>query len=67
MQNEEFIRSNIKSGQIKTFISITNNEYTNFIIKYYLKHNCGRIQTELLKGILKNPKVLKDWTYFDLQ
>ncbi|PRS99889.1 hypothetical protein C6352_30140 [Bacillus thuringiensis] len=67
MQNEEFIRSNIKSGQIKTFRSITNKEYTNFIIKYCLKHNCGRIQTELLKGILKNAKVLKDWTYFDLQ
>ncbi|MDG0949522.1 transposase [Bacillus paranthracis] len=57
----------VLSNKIAKFRNSTNHKYANYIIKQCLKHNCGRIQIELLKGISKNDKVLKDWTYFDLQ
>ncbi|MHA4180253.1 RNA-guided endonuclease TnpB family protein [Bacillus cereus] len=57
----------VLSNKIAKFRNSTNHKYANYIVKQCLKHNCGRIQMELLKGIAKNDKILKDWTYFDLQ
>jgi len=55
------------SNKIAQFRNSTNHKYANFIVKQCLKYNCGRIQIEHLKGISKDDKVLKDWTYYDLQ
>lgn len=54
---------------IDNFRDTKNHNWSREVIKIATKNNCGTIQMENLTGISegKQPKYLKDWTYFDLQ
>ena len=54
-------------GKIANFRDTTNHKYSKYVIDMAIKHNCGVIQMEDLKGISTDNKFLKNWTYFDLQ
>lgn len=56
------------SGKIKRFKDTKNHCWSRYIIEQAVKHNCGVIQMENLKGINKENTFLnKLWTYYDLQ
>lgn len=52
---------------IARFRDTANHKYSRYIVDQAIKHGCGTIQMENLKGVSKNDKFLKDWTYSDLQ
>lgn len=53
--------------KISNFRNTINHKYSRYIIEFALKHNCGTIQMEDLKGISSDKTFLKNWTYYDLQ
>ena len=55
--------------RIASFRDTKNNALSREIVKIALKNGCGTIQMEDLGGITsgKQPRFLKNWTYFDLQ
>lgn len=57
------------SDRIARFRDTKNHQYSRYIVQQALKHECGTIQMEDLRGISSDTenKFLKDWTYFDLR
>ncbi|MFC7439569.1 RNA-guided endonuclease InsQ/TnpB family protein [Laceyella putida] len=57
----------VLSEKIANFRKTTNHKYARHVIDLALRHKCGTIQLEDLKGIAKDDAFLKNWTYHDLQ
>lgn len=55
------------SDKISNFRKLCNHKYSKFVVDMAIKHGCGTIQMEELKGISKEDAFLKNWSYFDLQ
>ena len=56
--------------RIANFRDTINHRYSKALIEYAVKTGCGVIQMEDLSGIkqdVRNPKLLRHWTYYDLQ
>jgi putative transposase len=53
--------------KVANFRDTVNHKYSKYIINMAIKHNCGIIQMEDLKGISKDNFFLKNWSYYDLQ
>ena len=49
------------------FRDTTNHRYAKHIIEEALRHRCGTIQMEELKGINELSTFLRNWTYHDLK
>ncbi len=54
-------------NKIMNFRDTINHTYARRVVDIAVKHQCNTIQMENLKGINANKKLLKDWTYYDLQ
>lgn len=55
------------TNKVANFRDTTNHKYSRYVVDMAVKHNCGIIQMEDLKGINKDDAFLKRWSYFDLQ
>ena len=57
------------SLRIRNFRETKNHAWSREIVNIARKNGCGTIQMENLSGISagKQPRFLKDWTYYDLQ
>ncbi len=56
--------------KVASFRDTINHRYSKALVDYAVKTNCGVIQMEDLKGIKEDtgyPKILRHWTYYDLQ
>lgn len=56
-----------KRDKVSHFRETFNHKYSRYVIDMAMKHKCGTIQMEDLKGISKDSLFLKNWTYYDLQ
>ncbi|WML35660.1 transposase [Clostridium sp. OS1-26] len=54
-------------NKISNFRNTLNHKYSRYIVDFTVKHNCGIIQMEDLKGFNPENKFLKQWAYYDLQ
>lgn len=57
-------------NKIANFRDTKNHIYSRALIDFAVKNNCGTIQMEDLSGIKEKtnfPKLLRHWTYYDLQ
>lgn len=55
------------SKKVDSFKDLTNHRYSQHIVDYAIKNDCGIIQMEDLKGVNKKDKRLANWSYYDLQ
>ena len=55
------------SEKISNFRDTMNHRYSRAIVDYAKNNKCGIIVIENLKGISERNKILKNWSYFDLQ
>lgn len=53
--------------KIENFRSTKNFTYAKAIVEFAVQHGCGTIQMEDLSQISTKNKMLKTWSYFDLQ
>ena len=56
-----------KRNKVSNFRDTFNHKYSKYVVDMAMKHKCGTIQMENLKGINTDSTFLKNWTYFDLQ
>ena len=56
-------------NKISNFADTYNHKISKYIVEFAIKNNCGVIQMEDLSGATANThnKMLKDWSYYDLQ
>lgn len=56
-------------NKIANFSDTYNHKISKYIVEFAVKNNCGVIQMEDLSGATAdtNNKMLKDWSYYDLQ
>lgn len=56
-------------NKIANFSDTYNHKISKYIVEFAVKNNCGVIQMEDLSGATSdtNNKMLKDWSYYDLQ
>lgn len=55
------------SDKISNFRKTINHKYSKAIVNYAIENDCGIIVIEDLNGIAEQNKLLKNWSYFDLQ
>lgn len=55
------------SEKISNFRDTTNHRYSRAIINYAKENRCGTIIIENLQGVSDRNKLLRNWSYFDLQ
>jgi IS605 OrfB family transposase len=58
---------NFATNRVANFRDFVNHKYSKYVVEMAIKHNCGTIQMEDLKGISKENSFLKKWSYHDLQ
>lgn len=56
-----------KRDRVSSFRDTFNHKYSKYVIDMAMKHRCGTIQMEDLKGISVDSTFLKSWPYYDLQ
>lgn len=59
-----------EEDRIAAFRDTVNHRYSRAVVDFAVKNGCGTIQMEDLSGIREDtgyPKLLRHWTYFDLQ
>lgn len=56
-----------KRNKVSNFRDTFNHKYSKYVIDIAMRHQCGTIQMENLKGISAESTFLKNWPYYDLQ
>ena len=56
-----------KRNKVSNFRDTFNHKYSKYVVDMAMKHQCGTIQMEDLKGINTDSIFLKNWSYYDLQ
>lgn len=69
-RNKKLLKLELFKDRERNFVKNKNHNFSNAVIKFCLKYNCGTIHMEYLTGIGKDKKnswVLRNWSYYELQ
>lgn len=60
---------NTVRNKVANFAETYNHKISDYIVKFAIKHKCGKIQMEDLTGVTSPVRelFLKQWSYYDLQ
>lgn len=60
---------NTVRNKVANFAETYNHKISDYIVKFAIKHKCGKIQMEDLTGVTSPARelFLKQWSYYDLQ